>query len=360
MTLKFFYHKMTEDEKWMGRCLQLAKCGELGAPPNPMVGAVIVCDGKIVGEGYHARCGEGHAEVSAFASVRNPECLSRSRMYVSLEPCAHYGRTPPCARLIIKKGVKEVVVGMIDPFAKVNGAGVRMLRDAGVKVTTGVLEKECRCLNKKFIIGQTENRPFVTLKWAQSADGLIAPQNKTTSPIFVSTPRTLLHVHHLRALHQAVLVGRHTAQVDNPSLTLRFWPGTQPLRVVLDRRAVLDVSLHLFDGKAPTMVAGEVDSIVRRRWGKYDFLPVDYSLPVLPQLLMALKARGVQSLLVEGGRELLQGFIDQCLWDEAHVELGTQDFHDGVPAPHLPSGCPCSAEAIFGHVCLHYQCRSAE
>lgn len=340
---------MTEDERWMRRCLQLARCGEIGAPPNPMVGAVIVCDGRIIGEGYHVHCGEGHAEVNAFASVHDPELLSRACMYVSLEPCAHYGRTPPCAKLIIEKGIKNVVVGTVDPFAKVNGQGIRMLREAGVNVRIGVLEKECRLLNKRFIISQTHDRPFITLKWAQSADGFLAPRITASSPIFISTPQTLVHVHHLRACHQAILVGRRTAQLDNPSLTLRYWAGKSPLRVVLDRNGVLESSLHIFDGQVPTLVIGKTDSEERQSLGTYDFLPIDYSRPVLPQVLKELKVRGVQSLLVEGGRQLLQSFIDENLWDETHIEVGCSNFKEGLPAPVIPPGLGAVSESVFDH-----------
>jgi diaminohydroxyphosphoribosylaminopyrimidine deaminase/5-amino-6-(5-phosphoribosylamino)uracil reductase len=346
---------MTEDEKWMRRCLQLARCGETGAPPNPMVGAVIVCGDRIIGEGYHAHCGEGHAEVNAFHAVRHPELLESACLYVSLEPCAHFGRTPPCAKLIIEEGVKNVVVGMVDPFAKVNGQGIRMLREAGVKVTTGILESECRQLNKKFIVCQTHGRPFITLKWAQSADGLMAPAVAGSSPIFVSSPCTLIRVHHLRASHQAVLVGRRTAETDNPSLTLRYWAGTQPLRVAFDRYGVLESRLHLFDGCVPTLIVGEKNPPERNCRATYDFLQIDYSRATLPQLLQGLFVRGVQSLLVEGGRELLQAFIDEGLWDEAHVEVGEHVFHDGLMAPKIPSDRISSLEKLFGHTVRHYQ-----
>lgn len=346
---------MTEDERWMRRCLQLARCGEFGAPPNPMVGAVIVCDGHIIGEGYHVHCGEGHAEVNAFASVRYPKLLSNACMYVSLEPCAHYGRTPPCAKLIIEKGVKNVVVGTVDPFAKVNGQGLRLLREAGVNVRIGVLEKECRFLNRRFIISQTHDRPFITLKWAQSADGFLAPRIAAKPPIFVSTPQTLIRVHHLRACHQAILIGRRTAQLDNPSITLRYWAGKQPLRVVFDRNGVLKSSLHIFDGQAPTLIIGETDSEERQRLGSYDFLPIDYSRSVLPQVLKELKVQGVQSLLVEGGRQLLQSFIDENLWDETHIEVGRSNFKEGLPAPIVPPGLEAVSESFFDHIILHNQ-----
>ena len=345
---------MTEDEVWMRRCLQLARCGEQGAAPNPMVGAVIVHDGQIIGEGFHARCGEGHAEVNAFASVRHPEWLRASRLYVSLEPCAHYGRTPPCARLIIEKGVPEVVVGMVDPFSKVNGAGIRMLREAGIKVTTGILEAECRALNRRFLVNQTQDRPYVLLKWAQSADGFLSPEATSGEKVFVSTSHTQIHIHHLRTLYQAILVGRQTALADNPSLTSRRFSGPNPLRIVLDRKGILPASLHVFDGQASTLVVGEQDNAERRRTAVYDFFHADYSRDILPQLLSHLKERGIQSLLVEGGRQVLESFLAADLWDEAQVEIGQAAFHGGVPAPALPQGYPVTTELRFGHTFLHF------
>lgn len=343
-----------EDELWMRRCLQLARCGEQGAAPNPMVGAVIVRNGTIIGEGFHACCGKSHAEVNAIAAVRHPEWLRDSCLYVSLEPCAHYGRTPPCVRLIIEKGIPEVVVGMIDPFSKVNGAGVRMLRDAGVKVRTGVLEEECRALNREFITCQTSGRPYVLLKWAQSADGFLAPSVQPDGKIFVSTPHTQIGVHRLRTLHQAILVGRNTAMADNPSLTARKWYGNNPLRVVLDRNGLLPPCLRLFDGTAPTLVVGDIDNEERRRQCKYSFLHVDYSRNTLQQLLAHLKDNGIQSLLVEGGRQLLDSFLQSGLWDELQVEIGKTCFHAGMQAPGLPQNAELRASQSFGHSFLHY------
>ncbi len=346
---------MVEDEKWMRRCLQLARCGEQGAAPNPMVGAVVVHDGKIIGEGFHACCGKSHAEVNAIAAVSHPEWLRESRLYVSLEPCAHYGRTPPCARLIIEKGIPEVVVGMVDPFCKVNGAGIRMLREAGVKVRTGVLEAECRSLNRKFIVSQLCGRPYVLLKWAQSADGFMAPELQPEGKVFVSSPYTQIGIHHLRTLNQAILVGRNTAMADNPSLTARRWYGNNPLRIVLDRNGVLPASLHLFDGRVPTLVVGEHDNEERCKSSNYTFLHVDYSRDVLPQILKHLKDSGIQSLLVEGGRQVLDSFLAAGMWDEAQVEIGRTCFHGGLQAPCLPQNATVRVSQNFGHTFLHYE-----
>lgn len=346
---------MNEDEKWMARCLQLARCGIQGAPPNPMVGAVLVYDGQIIGEGYHAHCGEGHAEVNAFASVKHPDLLEKAKMYVSLEPCAHYGRTPPCAKLIIDKGIRQVVVGMIDPFAKVDGLGIRMLREAGVEVQTGVLEKACRELNKKFITCQTHQRPFITLKWAQSADGFMAPAETAGNNIYISTPHTQIRTHHLRAEHQAILVGRHTAETDDPSLTVRYWDGRNPLRIALDRQGQLRENLHVFDSSAPTLIVGEEDPTTRATKRSYRFLTIKKNEDTLSVLFSHLAKEGIQSLLVEGGYQLLQSLIDQNLWDEAHIELGTNCFHTGLQAPTMPIHSILKVENFFEHKILKYQ-----
>lgn len=299
----------------MWRCIQLAKCGAVGAPPNPMVGAVIVHDGKIIGEGYHRRCGGPHAEVNAIRSVRDESLLKDSTIYVSLEPCSHYGKTPPCADLIIEKQIPRVVVGCQDPFAKVNGQGIRKLRDAGIEVEVGVLEKECLELNRRFITFHQLHRPFVTLKWAQSEDGFMdAERGESEKPVQFSTTFTQTLVHQLRAMHQAIMVGTKTVLMDNPTLTTRLWEGPNPLRVTIDRYGVLPESVHLKDGKVPTVI---------------------YDTGNLREILSDLYKRGVQSLMVEGGGRLLQHFIDEGLWDEARVEIAPFCLDRGVSAPRM-------------------------
>lgn len=282
------------DEKYMRRCIQLARNGMQNAKPNPMVGAVIVCDGRIIGEGYHVRCGEGHAEVNAFASVKPEDgaLLSKSTLYVSLEPCSHYGRTPPCADLIISKGVPRVVVGCIDPFAKVQGRGIRKLRDAGIDVTVGVLEKECTELNKRFITFNTHHRPYIILKWAQTANGFIDDHFR---PTMISTPFTQMLSHRLRAENDAILVGRITDERDHPQLNIRNWSGRDPLRLVLS---------HSTD---------------------------------IPSLLASLYAQNIQSLIVEGGAKTHQSFLAADLWDEIRVETAPLTATDGTRAPQLPA-----------------------
>lgn len=333
------------DEKYMRRCLQLARNGFLGAPPNPMVGAVIVYNGRIIGEGYHIHCGGPHAEVNAVASVARPELLRESTVYVSLEPCSHYGRTPPCADMLVSKGVKRVVVGCIDPFAKVQGRGIAKLRAAGIDVTVGVLEAECRELNRRFITFQSLHRPYITLKWAQSADGYIGRPGRERA--MISSPLTAINAHRLRAMNQAILVGRATAEADNPSLTTRLWPGANPLRIVIDRHAALAPSLRLFDGEAPTLVVAEAEYPEARPATEL-FHPADCAAPLLPQLLSELYRRGVQTLLVEGGAITLQSFIDSGLWDEAVVEHGPQPLGGGTAAPLLPAGVARRPASFFG------------
>ncbi len=332
----------------MQRCLQLARCGEAGAAPNPMVGAVIVCDGRIIGEGYHRRCGGPHAEVNAINSVRDKHLLSRSTIYVSLEPCAHYGKTPPCADLIVKTGIRKVVIGCRDTFAKVNGLGIKKLQDAGCEVVVGVLEDECRKLNRRFFTFHQKQRPFITLKWAQSRDGYIAASPSPSKGGVTSSDMPLLErigerlifsnaltqvlVHRMRARSGAILVGTQTAITDNPSLTTRLWTGPNPLRLTIDRHGSLPPTLHLLDGSTPTVI---------------------YTHENLQEIMADLYRRGIDSLIVEGGQKLLQSFINEGLWDEARIETAPFCLGEGVGAPVLTEGkpmgkcCYCGNEISF-------------
>lgn len=313
------------DVIYMRRCLQLARCGRQNARPNPMVGAVITSrDGRIIGEGYHVKCGEGHAEVNAFASVRQEDeaLLHEATMYVSLEPCSHYGRTPPCADLIASKGVRRVVVGCVDPFAKVSGRGIQKLRDAGVDVTVGVLEEECLRLNRVFITSSTKHRPYVLLKWCQTANGFM---DDNFRPVMLSTPFTQMLSHKLRAEYDAILVGRVTAERDRPRLNVRLWPGQYPLPVIIDRNR--------------------------------PFCPeADFSKPVIPQLMDWLHGKGVQSLIVEGGAETHRRFIGEggCC-DELRVEISPRTVDGGTPAPQIPPGARLIERREYdGNVILRY------
>lgn len=296
----------------MRRCIQLAKNGQQNAKPNPMVGAVIVSrDGRIIGEGYHVRCGEGHAEVNAFASVSadDEQLLPEATIYVSLEPCSHYGKTPPCADLIIKKGVKRVVVGCIDPFAEVQGRGIQKLRDAGITVEVGVLEAECQALNRRFFTFHREQRPYIILKWAQTANGFIDDHFKPTQ---ISSPFTKMLSHKLRAEEDAILVGRVTEERDRPQLNVREWAGQDPKRLVIDHAHPLNME--------------------------------------------SLYAHHIQSLIVEGGAETLRSFLVQNLWDEIRVETNTKmTVGDGTRAPQIPKNAVVISTADYdGHTVIIY------
>jgi riboflavin biosynthesis protein ribD len=340
--------KMVVEEKYMARCIELARGGEGNTAPNPMVGAVIVHKGKIIGEGFHRKCGEAHAEVNAVASVRDEALLRDSTIYVSLEPCSHYGKTPPCAELIIRKGIPRVVVGTLDPFPEVSGRGVRMLREAGIEVVTGVLEEEARALNPAFMTFQIRKRPYVYLKWAQSADGFIDIRREDASvpSVLLSSAETLRRVHRLRSEVAAIMVGTRTALLDNPSLTVRHWAGRSPVRVVLDRTLKLPVGSHLLDGAVPTLVFTAVEVESRPN---VEYVQIDFGQEVLSQVLQYLYGQNLNSLMVEGGAELLESFLDAGLWDEAWVETAPVVLGAGVKAPAVP-GVLTGTEQRHGHL----------
>lgn len=340
-----------EEEKYMRRCIQLAQNGLCNAAPNPMVGAVIVCDGKIIGEGYHIRCGEAHAEVNAIRSVKDSSLLKRSTIYVSLEPCSHHGKTPPCADLIIEKQIPRIVIGCQDPFAKVAGRGIQKLKDAGREVIVGVLEDECRHLIRRFITFHSLHRPYITLKWAESADGFIDVCRNSGNPVILSTPLTSMLVHKKRAEHTAILVGTRTAELDNPSLTVRNWYGHSPVRLVLDREQRLSPTLHLFDGSVPTLVFTEQPHAGLHN---VEYLPIDFQQDILPQIMQTLYERDLQSLLVEGGSILLQSFIDSSFWDEAFVEESRIQLVSGVKAPKMRNKISYVREQTFDRSIRHY------
>lgn len=337
---------MTEDEIYMRRCIELARNGIYGARPNPMVGAVIVHKGRIIGEGYHCHYGQGHAEVNAIASVRDESLLSESTIYVSLEPCSHWGKTPPCADLIISKQIPRIVVGCQDPFSKVEGRGIKKLRDAGRDVTVGVLERECQLLNKKFFTLNLKRRPYVTLKWAESADGFIGHKHPFGEPVKISNELTQMVAHKKRAENMAIIVGTNTAAEDNPTLNVRSWAGPQPLRIVIDRALRLPESLHLFDGTQQTWVFTEAQ---RADSDMVKYKQTDFNQELIPQILDCLYQNNIQSLLVEGGAQLHQSFIDSGLWDEAWIEQSTVLLGSGVRAPeHVKMGKYSENRFIMG------------
>ena len=347
---------MTTDEMYMYRCLQLARMGRPTVSPNPMVGAVVVCDARVIGEGYHHHSGAPHAEVNAIASVSSPELLTRSTLYVSLEPCSHFGKTPPCANLIIEKKIPRVVVGCLDSNRRVDGKGVARLRDAGVEVTVGVLEEECRLLNRRFFTVQENCRPYVVLKWAQSKDGFIDKNREAQErPVTFSTPATGMLVHRLRAMSDAILVGTRTALLDNPSLTVRNWRGCSPVRIVLDRERSLPAHLKLFTDGAPTRLVTSLDAPSFTGSAAVEQLRFPFDESLLPSLLARLGEEKVQCLLVEGGGYTLQRFIDSALWDEARIEIAPLRLGGGVKAPRLPVCTMRDVKTCFGHTLFTFE-----
>lgn len=317
----------------MHRCLQLALLGRYGAAPNPMVGSVLVHQDRIIGEGWHNKYGEAHAEVNCLSSValQDRHLIEQSTMYVSLEPCAHFGKTPPCANLILEHRIPNVVVGCRDPFLQVNGKGIELLRDAGVNVTVGVLEDECRELNKRFFHFHTQHRPYVVLKWAQTADGKIA--NEDYSRVYISHAQSNRLVHKWRSEERAILVGTNTALFDDPELTTRLWPGASPVRLVVDKNLRLPSGLKLFNGEVRTIV---FNLHRHEEKGNLHWYQVTEDVSLVHQVLNALYHYKIQSVLVEGGARLLQSFIDEELWDEARIITNEQlVLGPGLPAPVL-------------------------
>jgi len=324
---------MNTPEEYMQRCLDLAQLGIGEVEPNPMVGCVIVHNGKIIGEGYHQKFGGAHAEVNAIKSVKNPELLSQSTLYVSLEPCAHFGKTPPCSDLIIEKQIPEVVVGTVDPFAQVSGLGIEKMKNAGINVLVGILEQDCRYLNRRFFTFHQNKRPYIILKWAQTLDGYIdTDRTETQHPTWITNALAKRLVHKQRSEESAVLIGTNTAAYDNPALTVREWAGNQPIRMVIDRKGRLSHNLTIFDQKVPTWVFAEE---VQPDQENVKYIALDFGKDILPELLQELYLRNVLSVVVEGGCFLLNSFIRDGLWDEAYVYTGNQFFGKGVAGPHI-------------------------
>lgn len=324
----------------MHRCIELARLGAGTVAPNPMVGAVLVHNGAIIGEGYHRQYGQAHAEVNCINSVAPEQrhLLEQSAIYVSLEPCAHFGKTPPCADLIIEKKIPEVVIGCRDPFKEVDGKGIEKLHAAGVKTIVGVLENECRDLNKRFFTFHTQRRPYIILKWAQTADGRIG--NEDHSRLLISNEYSNRLVHKWRSEEAAILVGTNTALFDNPSLTTRLWTGNSPVRIVMDMNLRLPASLHLFDGQVRTIVFNTIRHEEKENLLYYQ-LPADITLlddvSLIGHMLNALYLLNIQSVLVEGGAQLLQSFFDDDIWDEVRVITNNTLLESsGITSPDMP------------------------
>ncbi len=328
--------------KYMQRAIELARLGLGNVSPNPMVGCVVVHEDKIIGEGFHRQYGGPHAEVYAVESVQQRNLLSESTVYVNLEPCAHYGKTPPCANLLVASGVKKVIIANVDPNPRVAGKGVEILKNAGVEVEVGIMANEGLDLNRRFFKYINQKKPYVILKWAETADGFIARPDYTSKWISNDYSRKL--VHKWRTEESAVLVGRNTAQHDNPTLNARHWPGKNPLRIVLDRNMQLSHTLHLFSGELPTICYNTQTSSDEPN---LDFVKLPAE-DFLSNVLEDLYARNIQSLIVEGGAATLQSFIDEGLWDEARVFQSSVCFGDGIVAPQLRNAHFKEKEIVFG------------
>jgi diaminohydroxyphosphoribosylaminopyrimidine deaminase/5-amino-6-(5-phosphoribosylamino)uracil reductase len=316
----------------MRRAIELATRGSGNVTPNPLVGAVLVYGGRIIGEGWHSVYGDVHAEVACLNSVADEDkpLIPESTMYVTLEPCAHQGRQPPCAHRLVREGIRKVVVAVEDPFPQVNGKGIAILMDAGIEVETGICIKEGRWLCRRFLCMHEQHRPYVLLKWAQSFDGYIAPKDKSRVKLSNDLSQTL--VHRWRTEESAIMVGYNTALMDNPQLTARSWQGKQPLRIVLDRHLHLPQTHHLFDGSVDTWVINEVD---RSNMGRTSNIDIPFDEQLIPRLFQKLSEAGKTSLFVEGGAQLLASFILPGLWDEARVFVTPKTLGSGIASPSL-------------------------
>ncbi|MBO0354245.1 bifunctional diaminohydroxyphosphoribosylaminopyrimidine deaminase/5-amino-6-(5-phosphoribosylamino)uracil reductase RibD [Flagellimonas marinaquae] len=329
---------MNIHQKYILRCIELAKKGLGTTAPNPMVGCVIVHNNKIIGEGFTSPYGGPHAEVNAINSVKDTGLLKEASLYVTLEPCSHFGKTPPCADLIAKHQLKEVFIGLQDPHDKVAGKGIKKLEDAGCKVTVEVLEDECRKHHKRFLTFQEKKRPYIILKWAESDDGFLAPdpslRGDSPEPFWITNAHSKQLVHQWRSEEQAILVGTNTVLEDNPKLTTRNWVGKDPIRVVLDRRLKVDSGYHVLDKSVQTIILTEIEDTSKYIRG-IDYAVIDFSQHTAQQICDVLHQKNITSAIVEGGARTLQTFIDENLWDEARIFKGAISFKNGLPAPKL-------------------------
>lgn len=329
---------MQMEEIYMRRCIDLARMSRGYNQPNPMVGAVIVHQNRIIGEGYHAHYGQGHAEVNAVAAVQDKSLLPQSTIYVTLEPCHHFGKTPPCVDLIRQHKIPKVVIGAEDPYHEVAGRSIEKLRRIGVDVVVGVLKEEICQLNRRFFTNVQKGRPFIILKYAASADGFMGQVGKN---VRISNPLCQRLLHRWRAEESAILVGTNTALIDNPTLNNRLYFGRQPLRLVIDRGLRIPKTHHLFEGALPTVVFTEmpIPTAIESRLGIVEYVQLPFGTPAfLPEMMGYLQARRIQSVLVEGGAQLLQSFLDAEIWDELRIlRSHSQLLGEGIPAP-MPMG----------------------
>lgn len=315
-------------KRYMQRCLELAGNGLGTTYPNPLVGSIVVHKDLIIGQGWHYRAGDPHAEVIAIGSVVNKQLLKNATLYVTLEPCNHYGKTPPCTALIIKSGIKNVVIGAVDSHEIVSGSGIKELKNAGITVITGILEKECRAINRRFLTFHEKKRPYVILKWAESADGFIAPEKRiSAAPVYLSNELSRVLVHKWRTEEAAILVGTQTVLDDNPKLTARGWEGSQPIRLLIDRNKKVPSEYNILNEEATTLV------FTLDKKNEHDVVLPFKNLP--EEILQELYKRNIQSVIIEGGLQTLQSFIDAGLWDEARIFKCSNTLHHGVAAPRI-------------------------
>ena len=323
------------DNKFMRRCLDLAVRAEGMTYPNPLVGSVVVHEGVVIGEGYHLKAGAPHAEVNAINSVSDKSLLSKSTIYVSLEPCSHSGKTPPCADFIISNNIRRVVVGTADTSDKVTGKGISRLKEAGCDITIGVLETECRRINRKFFTFHEKKRPYITLKWAQSADGfidLIRRNKPSAEQNWITGKSERVLVHKWRAVEEAILVGAGTIRADNPRLNVRFWNGNDPIKIILSRSANLNKYLSEDETNGTVIV---FTSNPENDIGRAERIVLKENIPSSLQVIEYLYDRGIQSVFIEGGSEVITHFVESGLWDEARIFTGKVNFNDGVKSPSI-------------------------
>lgn len=346
---------MTPDERYMQRCLELAAKGLGMVSPNPLVGCVIVHKGRVIGEGYHHKYGGAHAEVNAIASVEDKELLAESTLYVNLEPCAHFGKTPPCADLIVSFSIPRVVVGSEDPFPSVAGKGIKRLRDAGVEVESGILEKHCHWMNRRFFTYHTKGRPYIILKWASSSDGFLAPGEhgpEQRERWWITGNVAKVLVHKWRSEEDSILTGMGTILADNPELNVRNWEGAHPLRVIIDRQLSLNGSERVFNPEGKVLVLNEIREETE---GHIEYVRIESGVDLITQMLAELHERKVHSLLVEGGLQVLNSFIRSENWDEARILKGSKRFTKGIPAPAIPNPPAYEGYAGEDQLFIHYK-----
>lgn len=345
-------NNMNTHEKYMQRCIELAQKGKKDVAPNPMVGCVIVHDSNIIGEGYHQKYGEAHAEVNAINSVKNKNLLKKATLYVNLEPCSHFGKTPPCADLIIEHKIPYVVIGTIDSHAKVCGQGIAKLIKAGIDVKTGIMENECKELNKRFFTFHEKKRPYIILKWAQTSDGFIDAErnHENQQALKITNEQSNLLSHEWRSHEQAIMVGKNTALLDNPRLTTRNVAGKNPLRITTDKNLNIHKDYYLLDKSTPTLI---FTSIEKHSENNLEYVKIDFDKAIIPQILNVLYSKNIQSLIVEGGYNVLKSFISEGYWDEARIFISEQKIHKGINSPEI-NGKLISKETIENDTLMIY------